>query len=92
MNALAHTYDFDPPTSDKRQKTGRTAHSSEPILPPIATSDMADVEMSDAAASAPKSKTTKAGAADLGDKKRFEVKKVGRRGYIRSVDAKQNIN
>lgn len=40
---------------------------------------MADVEMTDAAASAPKPKTTKASGsgADLGDKKRFEVKKAG---------------
>ncbi|RMX82293.1 hypothetical protein D0869_04429 [Hortaea werneckii] len=39
---------------------------------------MADVEMTDAAASAPKPKTTKASGsgADLGDKKRFEVKKA----------------
>ena len=41
---------------------------------------MADVEMTDAGASAsaaPKMKSSKAGAsADLGDKKRFEVKKV----------------
>ena len=39
---------------------------------------MADVEMTDAAASAPKAKPTKAsaGGAELGDKKRFEVKKA----------------
>jgi E3 ubiquitin-protein ligase RBX1 len=35
---------------------------------------MADVDMKDAPA--PKAKVAKAGAADAGDKKRFEVKKV----------------
>lgn len=39
---------------------------------------MADVEMTDAAAAAPKAKGSKAGASgDVDGKKRFEVKKVG---------------
>ena len=38
---------------------------------------MADVEMTDAAAAAPKLKSSKAGASgEAGEKKRFEVKKV----------------
>lgn len=58
-------------TNDPRRRRHRSKHITKSV-----TNDMADVEMTDAAA-APKVKSSKATAStDMEGKKRFEVKKV----------------